>query len=74
MERHKLSISNLLNVDSKVIQKYFNGLKNKQLSVTILDDLNVDQLIKFRENEANLFSFEIATKLIRNYHINLLPL
>ena len=67
-ERHKLSISNLLNVDSKVIQKkYFNGLKNQQLSVIILDDLNSDQIIKFKENEDNLFSFELATKLIRHY-------
>ena len=27
----------------------------------------MNQLIKFKENEDNLFSFEIATKLIRNY-------
>jgi penicillin-binding protein 2 len=67
-EKHKLRISDVLNVDSKLIQeKYFNGLKNQKLSVTILDDLNVDQLIKFKENEEDLFSFEIAKRLIRNY-------
>jgi len=67
-EKDKLSISNLLNIDSNVIQKkYFNGLKNQKLLVTILDDLTVDQLIKFKENENNLFSFQIRTKLIRNY-------
>ena len=67
-EKHKLIISDLLNIDSNVMQqKYLDGLKNQQLSVIILDDLNVDQLIKFKENEDNLFSFEIATKLIRNY-------
>jgi len=67
-EKHKSSISDLLNIDSNVIQKkYFDGLKNQKLSVTILDDLNFDQLIKFKENEDNFFSFEIATKLIRNY-------
>jgi len=67
-EKHKLSISDLLNLDSNVIQKkYFDGKKNQKLSVTILDDLNVEQLIKFKENEDSLFSFEIATKLIRNY-------
>ena len=67
-EKHKLSISDLLNIDSNVIQKkYFDGLKSQKLSVTILDDLNAEQLIKFQENEDNLFSFEIATKLIRNY-------
>ena len=67
-EKHKLNISNLLNIDRNVIQKkYADGLKNQKLSVIILDDLNVDQLIKFKENEVNLISFEIATKLIRNY-------
>ena len=67
-EKHKLTISDLLNVDSNVVQKkYIDGLKNQKLSVTIIDDLNVDQLIKFKENEDNLLSFEIATKLIRNY-------
>ncbi len=67
-EKHKLSIADLLNVESQVIQKkYFEGLKNQKLSVTILDDLTVDQIIKFKENEGNLFSFEIATQLIRNY-------
>ncbi|MBO8205488.1 penicillin-binding protein 2 [Prochlorococcus marinus XMU1406] len=67
-ERHKSSISNLLNIESNEIQKkYSDGLKNQKLSVTILDDLNVDQLIKFKENEGDLISFEIATKLIRYY-------
>ena len=67
-EKQKLNISDLLNVDSNFIQKkYFDGLKNQQLSVTILDDLDENQLIQFKENEDNLFSFEIATKLIRNY-------
>ena len=50
-ETHKLSIANLLNIDTNLIQKkYVDGLRNQELSVTILDDLNVDQLIKFREN------------------------
>ncbi|MCR8539327.1 MAG: penicillin-binding protein 2 [Prochlorococcus marinus CUG1439] len=67
-ETHKLIISELLNLDSNLIQrKYLTGLRNQKLSVTILDDLNGDQLIKFKENEDNLFSFEVATKLIRNY-------
>ena len=67
-EKQKSTISNLLNVDGNEIQKkYFDGLKHQKLSVMILDDLNVDQLIKFKENEKNLFNFEIATKLIRNY-------
>ena len=44
-EKHKSSISKLLNIDSKVIhKKYTDGLKNQKLSVIILEDLNVDQL------------------------------
>ncbi len=67
-EKHKSSISELLNIDGNVIQKkYFDGLTNQKLSVTIIDDLNIDQIIKFKENEDNLFSFQISTKLIRNY-------
>ena len=62
-EKHKSSISNLLNIDSNVIQKkYIYGLKNKKLSATIIGDLNVDQLIKFKENEDKLSSFQIVTK------------
>ena len=45
-EIHKLSISDLLKVDKDIIQKkYFDGLKNQKLSVTIIDDLNEDQII-----------------------------
>ena len=67
-ENHKLMLSDLLNIDNNLIQKkYFDGLNNQKLVVTIIDDLNESQLIKFKENEDNIFSFEIATKLIRNY-------
>ena len=49
-EKHKSSISNLLNIDSNIIQKkYSDGLKNQNLSVNILDDLNEDQLINLRK-------------------------
>ena len=65
-EKHRLSISDLLNLDSNLIQKkYTDGLKNQKLSVTIHEDLSVDQLIKFKENEDNLFSFDIAPKLVK---------
>ena len=41
-EKYKSSISNLLKIDSNLIQtKYSDGLKNQKLSVTILDDLNL---------------------------------
>ncbi|MBO6959686.1 MAG: penicillin-binding protein 2 [Prochlorococcus marinus CUG1438] len=67
-EKQKLIISNLLGLDKNYIQKKFlNGIKNQNLSVNIIDDLGVDKLIKFKENEDILSSFEIATRLIRNY-------
>jgi len=67
-EKQKLDLSSLLDIDINLIQKrYFDALKNQKLSLTIVDDLNVDKLIKFKENEETLYSFEIATKLIRNY-------
>ena len=57
-EKHKSRISNLLNIDSSVIQKkYSDGLNNQKLSVIVLDDLIVDQLIKFKENDDNLINF-----------------
>ena len=57
-EKHKSNISDLLNLDNNIVQqKYFDGKKNQKLSVTIVDDLNVDQLIKFKENEDYLISF-----------------
>ena len=56
-EQHKSSISNLLNIDSNVIQeKYSDGLKNQKLSVTILDDLNIDQLIKLPSFSLNFIN------------------
>ena len=56
-EKHKLSISDLLSIDSNVIQKkYFYGLNNQKLSVTILDDLNVSQLIKFLSFSLNFIN------------------
>ena len=67
-EKDKSKISNLLNLDADLIQKkYFDATKKQQLFITILDDLNDDQIIKFKENEGNISSFEIATRLIRNY-------
>ncbi len=67
-DKYKSKITNLLDMDVEILQKkYFDGLKKQKFSVTLIDDLNEDQLIKFKENENTLFGFEIATKLIRNY-------
>ena len=65
---YKSRISWLLNISSESLQrKYSDGLKNKKFSITLLDDLTVNQVIKFKENENNLNGLEISTKLIRNY-------
>ena len=67
-EKQKSTISKLLALDKYFVQKkFFNGVKKQKLSVNIIDDLSVDKLIKFKENEDILSSFEIGTRLIRNY-------
>ena len=67
-QKYKSKISTLLNISSDSLQKkYSEGLKNKQFSITLIDDLKVDQVIKFKENENILNGLEISTKLIRNY-------
>jgi len=67
-EKNKLQISNLLNLDVDILQdKYLEGSINKKLSLTLIEDLSVEQIIKIEENANTLFGFEIARKLVRNY-------
>ena len=67
-QKNKYVISKLFNIDNAILQeKFLDGLKKQKLSITLLEDISVKQVIKFKENENNLFGFEIATKLIRNY-------
>ncbi len=67
-EKYKPMISKLLNISSDSIQKkYSHGLKNKNLSITLLDDLKEDQVIKFKENENIFRGLEISSRIIRNY-------
>ena len=67
-QKYKLKIAQLFNISSDSLQKkYSDGLKNKSFSITLLDDLTVEQVIKFRENENILNGLEILTKIIRNY-------
>ena len=67
-QKYKLKIAQLFNISSDSLQKkYFDGLKNKSFSIALLDDLTVEQVIKFRENENILNGLEILTKIIRNY-------
>ena len=67
-EQNKFKIANLFEEDVNSLQKKYSfGLDQKKLSITLIDNLNTEQVIKFKENENTLFGFEIATKLIRNY-------
>ncbi len=67
-QRYRLSISNLLDIPMEYLQKkYESGLKNKQFAITLFDDLNVYQVIKYKEKENLFIGLEIETKLIRNY-------
>ncbi len=67
-QKHKSKISKLFNISVDLLQKkYSDGLKNNNFSITLLDDLKVNQVIKFKENENILNGIEISTKMIRNY-------
>ena len=67
-EKYKFKLSNLLDFNvADLNKKYFDGLRNNNLSITLLNDLNIDQVIKFKENETGFDGFEITTQLIRNY-------
>ncbi len=67
-KNYKKVISKLFNISSDYLEKkYSDGLKNYKFSITLIDDLKVDQIIKFKENENTLIGIEISSKLIRNY-------
>ncbi len=67
-QNHKLKLASLLNVSSNLLQnKYSSGLKKQKFSITLLDNLTIDQVIKFKENDSIFQGFEISTSLIRNY-------
>ena len=66
--KYKFGISNLLNLDTEKLDlKYKNGLKNREYSITLVNNLTVDQIIKFKENEDKFFGIEILRKVKRDY-------
>ena len=66
--KYKYGISNLLNLDTEKLDlKYKNGLKNRKYSITLVNNLTVDQIIKFKENEDKFFGIEILRKVKRDY-------
>ena len=67
-EKYKYSIANLLSLDiEKLDLKYKNALKNKKYSINLVNNLSVDQIIKFKENQENFFGIEILRKVKRDY-------
>ncbi len=67
-QKYKSILSKIFNISSDSLQRKFSdGLKNKSFFITLLDDLKVDQIIKFKENENVLNGLEISSKIIRNY-------
>ena len=67
-QKYKYSIANLLSLDiEKLDLKYNNGLKNKKYSINLVNNLSVNQIIKFKENQENFFGIEILRKVKRDY-------
>ena len=67
-QNYNYKISNLLNLNPKELQfKYEKGLENKKYSISLVDKLSVDQIIKFKENETKFNGLEILKKVKRDY-------
>ena len=67
-QKYKYSLANLLNLQiEKLDLKYFKGIKNKKFSINLVDNLSVEQIIKFKENEDNFLGIEILRKVKRDY-------
>ncbi len=67
-QKYKYSLSNLLKLNiEKLDLKYFNGVKNQKYSINLVDNLSVEQIIKFKENEDNFSGIEILRKVKRYY-------
>ena len=67
-QKYKNDIVNLLNLQIENLDlKYKNGVKNKKYSINLVNDLSVDQIIKFKENEDKFFGIEILRKVKRDY-------
>ena len=67
-EKFKYSIANLLNLQvDKLDLNYKNGVKNKRYSINLVNNLTVDQIIKFKENEDKFSGIEIFRQVKRDY-------
>ena len=67
-KEYKYLLSTLLQVRSDALQnRYEQGIKQKKYSIKLIDDLSVEDLIKFEENESFFSGIEISKKVIRYY-------
>ena len=67
-KEYKYLLSTLLQVKSETLQnRYEKGLKQQKYSIKLIDDLSIEDLIKFEENESFFSGIEISKKVIRNY-------
>ncbi len=67
-KEYKYFLATLLQVNADNLQtKYEKGLEQQKYSIKLIDDLSVDDLIKFEENESLFPGIEISRKVIRNY-------
>jgi len=67
-QKYKYSIADLLNLKTKQLNlKYENGVKNKKYSINLVDNLSVEQIIKFKENEDKFLGIEILRTVKRDY-------
>ncbi len=67
-QEYKYSLANLLNLQIENLDlKYYSGINKQKYSVNLVDNLSVEQIIKFQENEDNFLGIEILRKVKRNY-------
>ena len=67
-QKYKYNIANLLNIQiDKLDLKYKNGVNNNKYSINLVDNLSINQIIKFQENEDKFYGIEILRKVKRDY-------
>ena len=67
-QKNKYILANLLNLQIENLDsKYIDGIKKKKYSINLVDNLTVDQIIKFKENEDKFSGIEILRKVKRDY-------
>ena len=62
------NLSQLLNLSKKKLQKRFsNNLRRDPFRITLANDLNTKQVLRFKEQEASLKGAQVDVELLRHY-------